>query len=241
MNSTNLQVYGRPTDEKISHATRIYGLSVFLFLFALIQWLCIGIFSGWQTFKLSEPHYGYWLLGTFFGICVLSCTYCGRKYPYNIICIAIIFETSTLFIAFEQQNSKGFLVNIYADIIIAVVVINCILFAAYFPMRFVPSELAFSITVATSIIVLAIFFINAYFFQKNIIYTIVRNYFAFSALIVIMYAATIIHDRQFNVPQNEYLFLSVLIFFGHMILHERVLAFTAQKSDLKCKNYSKVL
>lgn len=241
MNSANLQMYGRPTDENISNATRIYGLSVFLFLFALIQWTLIGIFSGWRTFKFSQPHYGYWLLGTFFGICVLSCTYCGRKHPYNIICIAIIFETSTLFIAFEQQNSKGYLVNIYAVIIIAVLVINCIVFAAYFPMKFVPGELALSITVAASIVILAIFFINAYVFQKNVIYSIVRNYFAFSALIVIMYAATIIHDRQFNVPQNEYLFLSVLIFFGHMILHERVLALTSQKADYECKDFNKLI
>lgn len=240
MNSANMQVFGKPMDEKMSHATRIYGLSVFLFLFALLQWIGIGFFSGWRTFKFSQPQYGYWLLGTFFGICVLSCTYCGRKYPYNVVCIAIIFESSTLFIAFEQQNSKGFLVNIYAVIIIAVVVINCIVFAAYFPMRFVPGDLALSITVATSIVILAVFFVNAYFFQKSIIYTIVRNYFAFSALIVIMYAATIIHDRQFNVPQNEYLFLSVLIFFGHMILHERVLALTAQNSDFECKDFSKL-
>ncbi|KAH8418886.1 hypothetical protein KR222_009076, partial [Zaprionus bogoriensis] len=231
MNQVELEVYGTPPDMHIRHGMRIYGLSMCFAIFATVQWIIIGYFSEWRRFKIPQVRYGYWLMITFFGICMLSCTPFGRKLPYNLILIAIIVESSTLFIAFEQQNTRGVLVNVYAGFIVISLVVASIVFGAYFPMRLVPSDLALSIISALALIMLAIFFLNAYIFGSETVFIFVRNYFAIAAITMIMYAATIIHDRQFNVPKNEYLYLSVLIFFGHMILHERILALSMQQYE----------
>lgn len=235
MSSDNIEVYGTPIRENIRHGLRVYSLSMVLAIFSVIQWICIGHFSDWRSFKMSRNRYGYWLAGTFFGICMLSCTDLGRKFPFNLIIIAIIFETSTLVIAFEQQNSRGALINVYAGFIVVSLVIACIVYGAYLPMRYVPSELMLSITVATFIIMLVVYFLNLYIFDKPTVFTAVRNIVALGAIILIMYTATIIHDRQFNVPKSEYLYLSVLLFFGHIILHERILSFSIRNHVFNCE------
>lgn len=234
MSSTDVQVYGIPISGHIRHGLRIYCLSTILAIFSVVQWICIGYFSNWRSFKIPPTRYGYWLTGTFFGICMLSCTDAGRKLPFNLMIVAIIFETSTLVIAFEQQNSRGVLINVYAGCIVVSLVIACIVYGAYLPMRFVPSELMLSLTVATFIIMLIIYFLNSFFFDKPIVYYMVKNTIAIGAVILIMYTASIIHDRQFNVPKSEYLYLSVLIFFGHIILHERTLSFILHRDYNNC-------
>lgn len=234
MSSTDVQVYGIPISENIRNGLRIYSLSMFLAIFSVFQWICIGYFSDWRSYKMSPNRYGYWLAGTFFGICMLSCTDAGRKVPFNLIIVATIFETSTLVIGFEQQHSRGVLINIYTVCIVVSVVIACIVYGAYLPMRYVPSELMLSLTVATFIIMLIVYFINSYFFEKLMVYYIVKNSVAVGAAILIMYTASIIHDRQFNVPKSEYLYLSVLIFFGHIILHERILSFILHRDYGNC-------
>jgi len=111
------------------------------------------------------------------------------------------------------------------------VVVASIIYGAYFPMRLVPGDLLLSVLVALGNIMLLVFFLNAYIFESASVFIVVRNYFAFVAVTMIMYTATIIHDRQFYVPKNEYLFLSVLLFFGHMILHERILALSLKEAN----------
>ncbi|EDV99470.1 uncharacterized protein LOC6567060 [Drosophila grimshawi] len=226
MESIVPDVYGMPPDMTIRHGLRIYVLSTLCAAFALLQWAIIGYFSDWRKYRMPQVRYGYWLMATFFGICVLSCTPIGRKFPWNVALMLIIVESSTLYIAMEQQNTKGLLVNLYAGLLVFALVTASIFYGSYFPMRWVPGDLMLSLLVATSNLMLIAFFLNAYIFDNFTVYTIVRNYFAMTAIMMIIYTATIIHDRQFVVPKNEYLFLSALLFFGHMILHERVLAFS---------------
>ncbi|KRG02983.1 uncharacterized protein Dmoj_GI17420, isoform D [Drosophila mojavensis] len=183
MDRREADVYGGQPNLNLSHEVRIYLLSAMFALAALIQWILIGYFSDWRKYKMPQERYGFWLMATFFGICLLSCTPCGRRCPWNVMLVIIIVESSTLYIAVEQQNSRGFMVNIYAVTIVFLVVITSIFY--------------------------------------------VRNYFAFTAITMIMYTATIIHDRQSDVPKHEYIYLSVLLFFGQMILHERILAISA--------------
>lgn len=228
MNQIEPEVYGIGPDLTIKHGVRIYALSVIFAIIALLQWILIGYLSDWGKHRMKPIRYGYWLVGTFFGISVLSCTALGRKFPCNMFLIAIIVESSTLYIAVEQQNTRGIMVNIYACLIVITLVIASIIYGAYFPMRIVPGDLMLSVLVALGNIMLLVFFLNAYFFDSSSVYTTVRNYFAFVAVSMIMYTATIIHDRQFYVPKDEYLFLSVLLFIGHMILHERILALSVK-------------
>jgi len=236
MNQLEPEVYGIAPDLTIHHGVRIYALSVIFAVIALIQWILIGYLSDWGKHLIKPVRYGYWLVGTFFGISILSCTALGRKFPCNLCLIAIIVESSTLYIAVEQQNTKGVFVNMYACLIVILLVITSIIYGAYFPMRVVPGDLMLSVLVALGNIMLLVFFLNAYFFDSTSVYTVVRNYFAFVAVSMIMYTATIIHDRQFYVPKNEYLFLSVLLFIGHMILHERILALSAKETlRVECK------
>ncbi|XP_030561554.1 uncharacterized protein LOC115763221 [Drosophila novamexicana] len=235
-------VYGIPPDLNIRHGMRIYLLSAVFAALALLQWIIIGYFSDWRKYKVPPVRYGFWLMGTFFGICVLSCTPFGRKFPWNMALVLLIVETSTLYIAMEQQNTKGLLVNMYAALIVVFVVVTSIFYGAYFPMRMVPGDLMLSLGVALSNVMLIIFFLNAYVFETSAIYTVVRNYFAITAVTMIMYTATIIHDRQFDVPKNEYIFLSVLLFFGQMILHERILALSSTHNEsLDCAKIGKSL
>ncbi|KRG02982.1 uncharacterized protein LOC6576517 isoform X2 [Drosophila mojavensis] len=175
MDRREADVYGGQPNLNLSHEVRIYLLSAMFALAALIQWILIGYFSDWRKYKMPQERYGFWLMATFFGICLLSCTPCGRRCPWNVMLVIIIVESSTLYIAVEQQNSRGFMVNIYAVTIVFLVVITSI----------------------------------------------------FYAITMIMYTATIIHDRQSDVPKHEYIYLSVLLFFGQMILHERILAISA--------------
>lgn len=231
MNQIEPDIYGIPPDQTIQHGVRIYALSVLFAVVAILQWILIGYLSDWGKHRMPPVRYGYWLVGTFFGISILSCTAFGRKYPCNIFLIAVIVESSTLYIALEQQNTRGILVNIYACLIVISVVVASIIYGAYFPMRFVPGDLLLSVLVALGNIMLLVFFLNAYVFESSSVYIVVRNYFAFVAVTMIMYTATIIHDRQFYVPKNEYLFLSVLLFFGHMILHERILALSLKEAN----------
>ncbi|KAH8377903.1 hypothetical protein KR093_007759, partial [Drosophila rubida] len=230
MHPSEPDIFGIPPDASIRHGLRIYILSIIFAGIALFQWIIIQYFLDWGKYRLSPVRYGYWLVITFFGISVLSCTAFGRKFPCNMFLIAFIVESSTLYIAMEQLNTKGILVNIYAGLIVICLVITSIIYGAYVPMRLVPGDLMLSVLVALGNIMLALFFLNAYVFTSSVIYSIVRNYFAFVAVTMIMYTATIIHDRQFYVPKDEYLFLSVLIFFGHMILHERVLALSVKET-----------
>ncbi|XP_034474879.1 uncharacterized protein LOC117782061 [Drosophila innubila] len=231
MNPIEPEIYGIPPDLTIQHGVRIYALSVIFAIVAIFQWVFVGYLSDWSKHRMPPVRYGYWLVGSFFGISVLSCTALGRKFPCNIFLIAIIVESSTLYIAVEQQNTRGILVNIYACLIVISVVVASIIYGAYFPMRLVPGDLLLSVLVALGNIMLLVFFLNAYIFESPSVFIVVRNYFAFVAVTMIMYTATIIHDRQFYVPKNEYLFLSVLLFFGHMILHERILALSLKEAN----------
>ncbi|XP_062142384.1 uncharacterized protein LOC133850340 [Drosophila sulfurigaster albostrigata] len=230
MSQSEPEIYGIPPDVTIRHELRIYFLSVLFAFIALFQWFLIQYLLDWSKYRLSPVRYGYWLIATFFGISVLSCTAFGRKYPCNVFLVAIIVESSTLYIAMEQQNTKGILVNVYAGLIVICLVVTSIIYGAYVPMRLMPGDLMLSVLVALGNIMLAIFFLNAYVFGSSLIYSIVRNFFAFVAVTMIMYTATIIHDRQFYVPKDEYIFLSVLLFFGHMILHERVLTLSLKET-----------
>ncbi|EDW11948.1 uncharacterized protein LOC6576517 isoform X1 [Drosophila mojavensis] len=227
MDRREADVYGGQPNLNLSHEVRIYLLSAMFALAALIQWILIGYFSDWRKYKMPQERYGFWLMATFFGICLLSCTPCGRRCPWNVMLVIIIVESSTLYIAVEQQNSRGFMVNIYAVTIVFLVVITSIFYGAYFPMRMVPGDLMLSLGVAIANIMMILFFLNAFIIKNDTIFTIVRNYFAFTAITMIMYTATIIHDRQSDVPKHEYIYLSVLLFFGQMILHERILAISA--------------
>ncbi|XP_016968505.1 uncharacterized protein LOC108036715 [Drosophila biarmipes] len=217
------EVYGEPPDHSISHAARIYGLSVILAMIALTQWVVISL-TDLMVHDRSEERYGWWLLCTFFGVATLSWTNLGRKVPFNYIIIGAIVESSTIYIAMEQKHSANKLVNLYAGVVVVALMLASIFWGAYFPMFIVPGDLVLSILVAVANIMMIIFFINALFIDYQGIYYAVRNIFALVAVCMVMYTATIIHDRQFDVPKNEYLFLSVLQFFSYMILHERILA-----------------
>ncbi|ALC39008.1 CG9483 [Drosophila busckii] len=230
------QVFGIPPDETINHGMRFYLLSVAFALVALVQWLLIGNFLDYKKLRVPPVRYGLWLGGTFFGICILAWTPFGRKFPFNFIITFVIVECSTIYMALEQMNTRGMLVNVYAGIIVVTLVITCVFWGAYLPMRLVPGDLMLSLLLMLANIMLAVFFINALFFNESYIYRIVRNFMAVVAVSMIMYTATIIHDRQFDVSKKEYLFLSVLIFFGHMILHERILNLAVQHvPHLTCK------
>lgn len=175
--------------------------------------------------------YGWWLVGTFFGVSVLAWTNVGRKVPYNYLIIAAIVESSTIYIAIEQRNSTNSLVTFYAGVIVVSLMLVSVFWGAYFPMFVVPGDLVLSILVAIANIMMIIFFINAYFVDYAPIYGAVRNTFALIAMCMVMYTATIIHDRQFDVPKNEFLFLSVLQFFSYMMLHERILTLASENTD----------
>ncbi|EDW88578.1 uncharacterized protein LOC6527793 [Drosophila yakuba] len=224
------EVYGEPPDESISHAAKIYGLSAILAAIALTQWLIIGS-TELLTHNRSEERYGWWLLCTFFAVATLSWTKFGRKVPFNYIIIGAIVESSTIYIAMEQRHNENRLVNFYAGIVVVALMLVSIFWGAYFPMFVVPGDLLLSCLVVIANIMMIIFFINVLFINYQGIYYAVRNTFALVAICMVMYTATIIHDRQFDVPKNEYLFLSVLQFFSYMILHERILAisFTSTK------------
>ncbi|EDX04299.1 uncharacterized protein LOC6731573 [Drosophila simulans] len=217
------EVYGEPPDQSISHAAKIYGLSVILAAIALTQWIIIG-YTHMLSHSRSEERYGWWLLCTFFAVATLSWTKLGRKVPFNYIIIAAIVESSTIYIAMEQKHNENRLVNFYAGIVVVALMLASIFWGAYFPMFIVPGDLLLSCLVAIANIMMIIFFINVLFINYQGIYYAVRNTFALVAICMVMYTATIIHDRQFDVPKNEYLFLSVLQFFSYMILHERILA-----------------
>ncbi|XP_017098929.1 uncharacterized protein [Drosophila bipectinata] len=224
------EIFGIPPDQKISHAGRVYGLSVVLAGVALSQWLILG----WCDVGVDRTHeerYGWWLVCTFFAVVILAWTQVGRKVPFNYIIIACIVESSTVYIALEQTNSKNGLVNFYAGVVVVALMLASIFWGAYFPMFIVPGDLVLSILVAIANIMMILFFINAFFIHYQGIFTAVRNTFAVVAVCMVMYTATIIHDRQFDVPKNEYLFLSVLQFFSYMILHERILTLANQNSQ----------
>ncbi|XP_016973830.1 uncharacterized protein LOC108040755 [Drosophila rhopaloa] len=228
------EVYGLPPDPDISHAARIYGLSAILAVIALTQWIIIAL-SAMPIQDRSEVRYGWWLLCTFFAISTLAWTKIGRKVPFNYIIIAAIVESSTIYIAMEQMHSANIFVNVYAAVVVVSLMLASIFWGAYFPMFIVPGDLVLSILTAISNIMMLIFFINAFFFDYYGIYYAVRNTFALVAICTVMYTATVIHDRQFDVPKNEYLFLSVLQFFSYMILHERILAIAYQSTrTLEC-------
>ncbi|EDV31840.2 uncharacterized protein Dana_GF15550 [Drosophila ananassae] len=222
-------IFGIPPDQNISHAGRVYGLSVVLAVVALSQWLILG-WCNVEVDKTYEERYGWWLLCTFFAVVILAWTKVGRKVPFNYIIIACIVESSTVYIALEQTNSKNGLVNFYAGVVVVALMLASIFWGAYFPMFIVPGDLVLSILVAIANIMMILFFLNAFWFGFPAIYTAVRNTFAVVAVCMVMYTATIIHDRQFDVPKNEYLFLSVLQFFSYMILHERILTLANQNS-----------
>ncbi|KAH8391561.1 hypothetical protein KR200_011600 [Drosophila serrata] len=229
------QIYGIPPDEKISYAGRIYGLTLILAAIALIQWIIIGLTIGKISLIKHEALYGWWLLGTFYLVAVLAWTKLGRKVPFNYILLGIIVETSTIYIAMEQRKSENNVVNFYACVIVVALILASIFWGAYFPMFIVPGDLLLSILVAISNIMMLLFFINAYFIHYEGICIAVRNTFAVIAVSVMMYTATIIHDRQFDVPKNEYLFLSALQFFAYMVLNERILTLaTTDSSTDRC-------
>ncbi|XP_030377790.1 uncharacterized protein LOC115626552 [Scaptodrosophila lebanonensis] len=223
MTRSNPEVYGIPPDMSINYGVRIYALATLFALIALAQWLVIGFFVDLGK-DATGLRYGIWVVGTFFGISMLAWTNFGRKFPINIIISAIIIESSTMYIGKEQQMTKSLLVNSYASIIVVALVTLCIFWGAYFPMPLVPGDLVLSLLVAGANIMIIVFFINGFSVQSSSVYTMVRNFFALFAVVLIMYTATIIHNRQFDVPKNEYLFLSTLLFFGYMLLHERMLA-----------------
>ncbi|KAH8249260.1 hypothetical protein KR032_007664, partial [Drosophila birchii] len=217
------QVYGCPPDERISYAGRIYGLTVILAGIALIQWIIIGATLGKIMTRKYESLYGWWLVCTFYGVAVLAWTNFGRKVPFNYILLGVIVETSTIYIAMEQNQSDNNLVNFYAGVIVVSLMLASVFWGAYFPMFIVPGDLLLSILVAISNIMMLLFFLNVYFIHYEGLCSAVRNTFAVIAVSVMMYTATIIHDRQFDVPKNEYLFLSALQFFAYMVLQERIL------------------
>ncbi|KAI8043778.1 uncharacterized protein LOC128261612 [Drosophila gunungcola] len=223
-------VYGVPPDPNISHAARIYGLSAALAAIALTQWVIISL-CDFSIHHRSEVRYGWWLLCTFFAVATLAWTRIGRKVPYNYILIGAIVESSTIYIAMEQKHSANVLVNVYAVIVVVCLMLAAIFWGAYFPMFIVPGDLVLSILVAIANIMIILFFINAYFVGYKELYHAVRTTFALVAVCTVMYTATIIHDRQFEVPKNEYLFLSVLQFFSYMILHERILFIAYRSTD----------
>ncbi|XP_068159028.1 uncharacterized protein [Drosophila tropicalis] len=230
-----VRVYGVPQDEHISHTLRVYALAVLFALVALIQWIIVGVFlktEGLQ--RMPKDLYGWWLICTFIGISTLAWTATGRKFPINVLLIATIVEGSSIYILMEQQHTSGVLPNFYINVIVVALVVGSCFWGAYFPMRLVPGDLLLSLLVAVANILIIAFFVNSYFIHNMSFYTLVRNYFALVAVSMVMYTATIIHDRQFDVPKNEYLFLSVLLFFAYMILQERILALSLQHYDLGC-------
>ncbi|KAH8260853.1 hypothetical protein KR038_009940 [Drosophila bunnanda] len=231
------QIYGIPPDQKISYAGRIYGLTVILAAIALIQWIIIRATIGELKIAKIDGLYGWWLLGTFFMVAVLAWTTYGRKVPLNYILLGVIVETSTMYIAMEQTKSENNLVNFYACVIVVALILASIFWGAYFPMFIVPGDLLLSILVALSNIMMLLFFINVYFIHYEGICVAVRNTFAVIAVSVMMYTATIIHDRQFDVPKNEYLFLSALQFFAYMVLNERILTLAATGTNSKCVDH----
>ncbi|XP_017075193.1 uncharacterized protein LOC108110606 [Drosophila eugracilis] len=216
------EVFGELPDHNISYAARIYGLTVAMAMFTLSQWLIIG-FTNVVGHNRYKERYGWWLVCTFFAVATLAWTKLGRKRPFNYIIIAAIVESSTIYIALEQKHSANMLVNFYAGIVVVALMLASVFWGAYFPMFIVPGDLLLSILVAFAYLMMMVFFINAFFFDYDGIYDAVRNVFALVAICMVMYTATIIHDRQFDVPKSEYLFLSVLQFFSYMILHERIL------------------
>ncbi|KAH8281697.1 hypothetical protein KR054_002407 [Drosophila jambulina] len=224
------QIYGIPPDERISYASRIYGLTAILASIAMFQWIVVAAIGKFQV-KKHEVLYGWWIILTFFGIAVLAWTKFGRKVPFNYILLAVIVETSTVYIAMEQTKSENHLVNFYAAVIVVALVLASIFWGAYFPMFIVPGDLLLSLLVAISNIMMLLFFINAFWIHYEGISVAVRNIIAVVAVSVIMYTATIIHDRQFDVPKNEYLFLSALQFFAYMVLHERILTLATYNTN----------
>ncbi|EDW77508.1 uncharacterized protein Dwil_GK24534 [Drosophila willistoni] len=230
-----VRVYGMPQDENISHALRVYALAVLFALVAQVQRIIVGVFierEGLQ--RMPKDLYGWWLICTFIGISTLAWTATGRKFPINMILIATIVEGSSIYILMDQKHTPGILPNFYITVIVVALVVGSCFWGAYFPMRLVPGDLLLSLLVAVANIMIIAFFVNSYFIHNKSFYTVVRNYFALVAISMVMYTATIIHDRQFDVPKNEYLFLSVLLFFAYMILHERILALSLQHYDLDC-------
>ncbi|XP_017057327.1 uncharacterized protein LOC108098719 [Drosophila ficusphila] len=235
LRSNEPDVYGVPPDPRLSHAARIYGLTLIMAVIALSQWILIGIFDD-RTHKRRPEQYGWWLICTFMAVASVSWTKLGRKVPYNYIIIAAIVESSTIYIALEQKHSAHMLVNIYAGTIVVALMLASIIWGAYFPMFFVPGDLVLSLLVAISFIMIVLFFINILFIDYIGLHYMVRNTFALVAVCMVMYTATIIHDRQFDVPKNEYLFLSVLQFFSYMILQERILGLAYRSTKkLKCE------
>ncbi|XP_034667915.1 uncharacterized protein LOC117901314 [Drosophila subobscura] len=228
------QVYGMPHDELITYTTRIYGLGFMFALIGLVQWIVIAALD-FRVEKLTADRYGWWLACTFFAIATLAWTEFGRKFPINIALIVGIVETSTWYIGFEQSFIQNHLADFYALVIVVSIMFCSIFWGAYFPMYIVPGDLVLSVLVATANIMLFIFFFNAYITGAEAIEVAVRNFFAIFAISMVIYTATIVHDRQFNVPKHEYLFLSVIIFFCYMILQERVLALSYEYSnDMEC-------
>ncbi|XP_022219266.2 uncharacterized protein LOC111071997 [Drosophila obscura] len=234
MDKRATEVYGMPPDTLITYTSRIYKLG---FLFAgigLVQWIILAAIN-FHMDKLTADRYGWWLSCTFFAIATLAWTDVGRKFPFNIALTVCIVESSTWYIAIERSFIQNHLADFYALVIVLAVVLCSIFWGAYFPMYVVPGDLLLSVLVAMANIMLILFFFNAYITGAASVETAVRNYFALFAISMITYTATIVHGRQFNVPKNEYLFLSVIIFFCYMILHERVLALSAEYSnDLEC-------
>ncbi|KAH8410178.1 hypothetical protein KR009_007861 [Drosophila setifemur] len=223
------EVFGNPPS-RISYTSRVYGLTGILYIVSITQW-CIMYWCYTGNIEVSQERYGIWLVLTFFAIAVLAWTKVGRKKPFNYIIIAAIVETSTIFIAMEQNKSTNGLVNFYAGVVVFCFMLASIFWGAYFPMFIVPGDLVLSLLVAISNIMMILFVINVFFIGYSGIYTGIRNTFAVVAVCMVMYTATIIHDRQFDVPKNEYLFLSVLQFFSYIILQERVLTLAAKSVD----------
>ncbi|KAH8334490.1 hypothetical protein KR059_010674, partial [Drosophila kikkawai] len=228
--SSEIQIFGNPPHKRISYASRIYGLTIIMASIALIQWILFGALLGKTDYQKHEVLYGWWLACTFFAVAVLAWTNCGRKVPFNYILLGAIVESSTIYIAMEQTKSQNTLVNIYAGIIVVALMLASIFWGAYFPMFIVPGDLLLSLLVAISNIMMILFFINALWIHYDGLYVAVRNTFAVIAVSVMMYTATIIHDRQFDVPKNEYLFISALQFFAYMVLHERILTLATKNT-----------
>ncbi|KAH8283567.1 hypothetical protein KR018_006574, partial [Drosophila ironensis] len=233
LRSSDLEIYGNPPLEKQSNANRVYGLTFILAVLSMVQWTILSWYEV-TIENMSHVRYGWWLVITFFVFFVLAWTEFGRKVPYNYIIIALIVESSTFYIALEQKISSNYLVNVYANTIVICLMITAIIWGAYFPMFLVPGDLLLSILLAGANIMLIVFFVNAAFFDNYTIYMAARNSFAVDAFCMVMYTATIIHNRQFNVPSTEYLFLSVMQFLGFMILHERVLTLASGATSHAC-------
>ncbi|XP_017151445.2 uncharacterized protein LOC108161654 [Drosophila miranda] len=230
MDKRDTLVYGMPPDPMITYTHRIYGLGFLFAVIGLAQWIIIAALD-YHVDSLSRSRYGWWLVCTFFAIATLAWTDFGRKFPINIAIIFGIVESCTWYIALEQSFNQNHLADFYVLVIVVAVVLCSIFWGAYFPMYIVPGDLVLSVFVACANIMLIVFFFNAYVTGADGVEVAVRNYFAMFAISMIIYTATIVHDRQFNVPKHEYLFLSVIIFFCYMILHEHVLALSFHYSN----------